>query len=96
MERTSTKPSNPRAIEEAKQCLRLIRDIAERGASTWDPERVGYALQELSQVLLERSGTRDRVFEPVLPDELGDLSKLREELEFVNSCSESMAVAYWH
>ena len=52
--------------------------------------------EKLSQVLLERTGTQDRVFEPVPPDGLGDLSKLREELEFVNSCSESMAVADWH
>ena len=50
--------------ELARRCLALIRDIAERGASLWDPEDVGYALQELSQVLLERLGIQDRVFEP--------------------------------
>jgi hypothetical protein len=85
--------SNPRNVDEAKQCLRLIRDIAERGANSWNPAHVGYALQELSQVLLERTGVEDRQFEPVSAGELKDLSKLREELEFVNSGSESMAIA---
>src|ERR1019366_1618653 len=51
-----------RNVEQAKQCLRLIRDIADRGASSWDPRNVGYTLQELSQVLLERTGNEDRVF----------------------------------
>jgi hypothetical protein len=80
-------------VEEAKQCLRLIRDIADRGANSWSPEHVGYALQELSQVLLERTGVEDRVFEPVMAGQLENLSKLREELEFVNAGSESMAIA---
>jgi hypothetical protein len=51
--------------ELARRCLALIRDIAERGVLSWDPEHVGYALQELSQVLLERLGIEDRIFEPV-------------------------------
>ena len=93
MEQANGKLNNPRRVEEAKHCLRLIRDIADRGASSWSPERVGYALQELTQVLVERTGTEDRVFEPVPAGELGDLSKLIEELEFVSSCSESMSVA---
>jgi hypothetical protein len=29
----------------AKKCLSLIRDIAARGASSSNPENVGYALQ---------------------------------------------------
>jgi hypothetical protein len=93
MERANAKAGSSRRVEEAKHCLRLIRDIADRGASSWSPDHIGYALQELSQVLLERTGTEDREFEPVLASELGDLSKLIEELEFVNFASESMAVA---
>jgi hypothetical protein len=81
-----------RNVEQAKQCLRLIRDIADRGASSWDPRNVGYTLQELSQVLLERTGTEDRVFKPVSASELRDLNALYEELDFVDSCSQSMAV----
>jgi hypothetical protein len=80
-------------IEDAKECLRLIRDIADRGASSWNPDRVGYALQELTQVLLERSGESERVFEPVSARELGDLRPLLSELDFVNGCSEDMARA---
>ena len=44
-------------MELAKKCLALVRDIAARGASSRNPDHVGYALQELSQVLLERTGT---------------------------------------
>ena len=51
-------------LERAKHCLALIRDIAARGERSADPEHVGYALQELSQVLLERTGTQEIDFEP--------------------------------
>src|SRR5215831_15018958 len=49
----------------ARKCLELIRDIAGLGASSWDQETVGYALQELSQVLLERTGSEAVIFLPV-------------------------------
>ena len=49
----------------AKMCLVLIRDIAARGACSRDSSYVGYALEEISQVLLERTGTEERLFEPV-------------------------------
>ena len=78
-------------VELAKKCLAVVRDIADRGASSWNPDHVGYALQELSQVLLERTGTEDRIFEPVSASELRDLKALFVELEFVDSCSETMA-----
>jgi hypothetical protein len=70
-------------IDQARQCLALIRDIADRGAWSHDPEVVGYALQELSQVLLERTGRQDRVFEPISAEVIRDLPALLEELEFV-------------
>jgi len=92
MERTRLDSGGSRNVEEAKQCLRLIRDIADRGASSWNPEHVGYALQELTQVLLERTGATERAFDPVPASELADLDALLEELDFVNSCSESMAI----
>jgi len=92
MEGTRLDSGGSRNVEEAKQCLRLIRDIADRGASSWNPEHVGYALQELTQVLLERTGATERAFDPVPASELADLDALLEELDFVNSCSESMAI----
>ena len=74
-------------IELAKKCLRLIARIAERGARSQSPANIGYVLQELSQVILERTGTEDRVFEPVDADELHDLTRLYGELDFVDVCS---------
>jgi hypothetical protein len=93
MTRANARASSLRNIEDAKQCLRLIGDIAGRAASSWNPEHVGYALQELSQVLLERTGIHDRIFEPVPAGELGDLSNLLEELAFIHNGAEGMAVA---
>ena len=74
----------------ARQCLALISDIAGRGACSENPEHVGYALQELTQVLFERTGSEARVFEPLSADEIQDLRRLIEELDFVNSASEGM------
>ena len=77
-------------IELAKTCLRLIGRIAERCARSQNPEIIGYALQELSQVLLERTGTQDRVFEPVDADQLQDLARLYGELDFVDVSSSDL------
>lgn len=75
-------------VELARQCLRVIADIAERGSLSWDPAVIGHALQELSQVLLERTGTEDILFTPVPAGELNDLSGLLEELQFVDAASQ--------
>ena len=48
-------------------------------------------MQELTQVLLERTGKEDILFSPVSPDDISDLPKLHGELDFVNSRSSSMA-----
>jgi hypothetical protein len=77
-------------IELGRRCLGLIRDIAERGATSWDAEQVGYALQELSQVLFERLGCEDRVFEPVSAGHLTELAHLHEELLWVDGFSRQM------
>jgi hypothetical protein len=77
-------------LETARNCLRLIRDIAERGAASWDPADVGYALQELRQVIVESAGFEDRLFEPVPANEIPDLGPLHEELEWVNDFSHDM------
>jgi hypothetical protein len=69
----------------------MIRDIAARGALSSDPEHVGYALQELTQVLLERTGSEDRYFEPIPATLIEGLDKLREELDFVDGFSQDMA-----
>jgi hypothetical protein len=81
-------------VEMARKCLGLIRDIAERGASSWDPNDVGYALQELSQVLVERTGTEDRLFEPVAADEIDNLAELYVELQFVEGCTQEWTVGH--
>jgi hypothetical protein len=76
---------------QARRCLTLIRDIAARGAMSQDPEQVGYALQELSQVLLERTGTEEIHFEPIPATMIGGLEKLLEELDFVDGSSQDLA-----
>ena len=76
--------------ETARRCLRLIRDIADRGAASWDPADVGYALQELRQVILESAGIEDRQFEPVPASEIADLGPLYRELQWVNDFSQGM------
>jgi hypothetical protein len=81
-------------LDLARKCLGLIRDIADRGASSWDPEIVGYALQELSQVLLERTGTEDRIFEPVAAGEIPYLAALYVELEWVNGFSQEFCASH--
>src|SRR4051794_19871698 len=69
-------------IELAKQCLSLISHIAAQGATSQDPERIGYALQELSQILLERTGHLERVFELVPADQIAGLQTLFSDLLF--------------
>jgi hypothetical protein len=80
-------------VELARKCLTLISDIASRGACSDDPEQIGYALQELTQVLIERTGTEERLFEPIPAEQMRHLPKLYEELDFVDSCSQSMCRA---
>jgi hypothetical protein len=77
-------------IELGRRCLTLIRDIADRGALSWDPEQVGYALQELSQVLFERLGCDDRMFPPVSAEQLNGLAELYVELLWVDGFSRNM------
>jgi hypothetical protein len=65
---------SPRAnFEMAQKCLTAIRDIADRAVRSLDPEQMGYALEELSQVLFERTGNEERVFEPVSVEQINDL-----------------------
>src|ERR1700689_1781773 len=75
-------------IHLARKCLAMIRDIAARGALSPDPEHVGYALQELSQALLERTGTEEVHFIPISATLIGGLDKLYEELDFVDVSSQ--------
>ena len=77
--------------ELAKKCLALIRDIAGRGACSQNPDHIGYALQELTQVLFERTGIGDRLFEPIPADQIRGLRSLHEELDFVDKASQDMA-----
>jgi len=87
---TSTRFPRPDKKEMARRCLSLISEIAGRGARSRDPEQIGYALQELTQVLFERTGQDDRVFEPIPADQISGLTKLYEELDFVNGCSQDL------
>jgi len=88
--RTTTKPIEGKT-DIAKRCLSLIGEIARRGARSSNPEVIGYALQELTQVLFERSGSQERIFEPVAPDRISDLEELFVELASVNDAATSMA-----
>jgi hypothetical protein len=74
-------------VDLARKCLAMIRDVAERGARCTDPEQVGYALQELTQILLERTGSEDIVFEPVAANRIDGPEALLEELTWVDSGS---------
>lgn len=77
-------------IDLGQRCLALIRDIADRGASSSDPDFIGYSIQELRQVL-SKTGNADEVrFLPVPPCEIHDLPHLIEELLFVDCSSRDM------
>jgi hypothetical protein len=77
-------------IEAARHCLRLIRDIADRGAGSSGAANGGYALQELRQVGVESAGAKDRLFEPVPANEIVDLEPLLTELQFVDGSLQDM------
>jgi hypothetical protein len=74
----------------ARQCLALIAETAARCSSSADPELLGYALQQLSQVLYERTGNDHTIFEVIPADKIGGLQKLYRELDFVNCGSQDM------
>ncbi|HLN00866.1 MAG TPA: hypothetical protein VK335_16375 [Bryobacteraceae bacterium] len=94
MESRNSEPiSSSNNIELAKRCLALIRDIAGRGACSQDPENIGYALEELSQVWYERTGSDERLFEPIPADQIRGLRWLYEELDFVDGASQDMAAS---
>ena len=78
-------------LKSAKTCLALIRDIAARAATSNNPEHIGYALQELSQVFLERTGTQTRYFEPVPADQINGQEALKAELDWVDCSSQDWA-----
>ena len=79
----------------ARQCLELIREIADRGANCSDSEAVGYAIQELTQVLFERTGIEDRWFEPISVEEMDDLPRLYSELDLLNGFMQDLARGKW-
>ena len=78
-------------LAQMEKCLTLIEDIAFRAANSKDPGHVVYALQELSQVLIERTGTEQTYFFP--SDQISGLAALQEELEWVDCFSQSMAAS---
>ena len=83
-------------LQLARKCLLVISDIAQRGASSWNPECVGYALEELSQVMAERTGDLERWFEPIPAGEILDLNRLAANLDWVNTFSEDMTFRTFH
>jgi hypothetical protein len=80
-------------FELAQKCLIAIRDIADRAVRSLDPGIMGYAIQELTQVLLERTGNDERLFEPVSVEQINDLPKLYAELDFVDGCSQDLVAS---
>ena len=87
----STPTGNAGNIELAKECLALISRIAARSACSQNPAHIGYALQELTQVLLERTGCEERLCEPVPADQIPNLQWLHSELDFVETAAIGMA-----
>jgi hypothetical protein len=85
------KDESLKRIQDARGCLALISRIAARGARAADPYSVGYALEELSQVLFERTGSEERLFEPVPASQIRNLGKLLDELDFVDKASSDPA-----
>ena len=79
--------SNSINIELAKSCLSRISNIAARGARSEDPANIGYALEELTQALFERTGNDERVFAPLPANRLFDLDHLLSELELIDAFS---------
>jgi len=75
-------------VETARHCLRLIRDIADRGAIPSDPANVGYAEQR--QVVVESVGDKGRLFEPVPSNEIVDLDPLLTELQWLDNSLQVM------
>ena len=91
---TPENSASPRAnFELAQKCLIAIRDIADRAVRSLDPEVMGYAIQELTQVLLERTGNDERLFEPVSVEQINDLPKLYAELDFVDGSSQDLVAS---
>jgi hypothetical protein len=91
---TRENSASPRAkFELAQKCLIAIRDIADRAIRSLDPENMGYAIQELTQVLLERTGNEERLFEPVSIEQINDLPKLYAELDFVDGSSQDLVAS---
>lgn len=86
-------PTGHERTELARKCLQRISTIAERGAASRDPMNVGSALQELSQILFERTGRQDIIFDPVSAENLESLETLLDELDFADSCSQSLAAS---
>src|ERR1017187_10756318 len=87
---TRENSASPRTdLELAQKCLLAIRDIADRAVSSLGPEIMGYAIQELTQVLLERTGNGQRLFEPVSVEQINDLPTLYAELHFVDGSSQA-------
>ena len=86
-------PTGQQRTELARKCLQRICTIAKRGAASRDPMNVGSALQELSQILFERTGRQDRIFDPVSAEKLESLEALFDELDFADSCSQSLAAS---
>jgi hypothetical protein len=78
-------------IELGWRCLALIRDIADLGASSCDPEMAGHLLQELRQVLLERLGCEDTELPPVSAGLLTELACLYEQLLWVLDLSRGIS-----
>ncbi len=88
--RTEGSYSSPARIALAKKCLVLISWIASEGARSNNPEHIGFALQELSQILFERTGNLDRIFPAISADEITDLNTLYAMLDVVAGFTEDM------
>ena len=80
-------------VDLARKCLLLIGDIAIRGACSLTPDHIGYALRELTQILIERNLNQDGVVQTVSTHQFHNLRWLHAELDVIDSFSQCMETA---
>ena len=72
----------------ARECLFVMKEIIDRALSTSNPNHSGYAIEELTQVLLKCAVRAEGL--PDSPGRMPELPCLLEELEFVDFCLQWM------
>jgi hypothetical protein len=83
------------STELARKCLRLIRDIAHAGSCAQSPNDVGTALEDVSQIIFERTGIKGQFFAPTSPDCIPDLHTLYDQLKPMEPLAQMWGTSKW-